>query len=108
MNNRNRLWFAYVLWFFFVFFNAFAQGTYYPDEIGNTWRFQSINKVNKKTIKIVEPDTNFGISGVKVLIDETNDRMLCMQVAYTTVLASLLVGHTPHRIPTAISKQTAQ
>ena len=73
LNNRNRLWFASVLLLFFVFFNAFAQGTYYPDGIGNTWRFQSVNKVNKKTIKIVEPDTNFGISGVKVLIDETND-----------------------------------
>ena len=58
---------------FFVFFNAFTQGIYYPDEIGNTWRFQSANKVNKKTIKIVEPDASFGISGVKVLIDETND-----------------------------------
>ena len=65
MNNENRLW--------FVFFNVFTQGTYYPDEIGNTWRFQSANKVNKKTIKIVEPDASFGISGVKVLIDETND-----------------------------------
>ena len=29
--------------------------------------------MNKKTIKIVEPDASFGISGVKVLIDETND-----------------------------------
>ena len=73
MNNENRLWFVCALLFFFVFFNAFTQGTYYPDEIGNTWRFQSANKVNKKTIKIVEPDASFGISGVKVLIDETND-----------------------------------
>lgn len=73
MNNGNRLWFVCALLFFFVLFNAFTQGTYYPDEIGNTWRFQSANKVNKKTIKIVEPDASFGISGVKVLIDETND-----------------------------------
>ena len=73
MNNENRLWFVCALLFFFVFFNVFTQGTYYPDEIGNTWRFQSANKVNKKTIKIVEPDASFGISGVKVLIDETND-----------------------------------
>jgi len=73
LNNGNRLWFVGALLFFFVFFNAFTQGIYYPDEIGNTWRFQSANKVNKKTIKIVEPDASFGISGVKVLIDETND-----------------------------------
>ena len=73
MNNENRLCFVCALLIFFVFFNAFTQGTYYPDEIGNTWRFQSANKVNKKTIKIVEPDASFGISGVKVLIDETND-----------------------------------
>ena len=67
------MWFTCALLILFVLSNGFAQGTYYPDEIGNTWRFQSTNKVDKKTIKIVKPDTSFGVSGVKVLIDQTND-----------------------------------
>ena len=58
MNNKKGLWFTCALLILFVLSNGFAQGTYYPDEIGNTWRFQSTNKVDKKTIKIVKPDTN--------------------------------------------------
>jgi hypothetical protein len=73
LNNKKGLWFTCALLILFVLSNGFAQGTYYPDEIGNTWRFQSTNKVDKKTIKIVKPDTSFGVSGVKVLIDQTND-----------------------------------
>ena len=73
MNNRNRLWLACVSLSVFVSLNTFVQGTYYPDEIGNTWQFQSANKVHKKKIEISESDTNFGTTGVKILIDKTDD-----------------------------------
>ena len=73
MNNRNRLWLACISLSVFVSLNTFVQGTYYPDEIGNTWRFQSANKVHKKKIEISESNTNFGTPGVKILIDKTDD-----------------------------------
>lgn len=73
MGNKERLRFTCVLLILFVLFNDFSQGIYYPDEIGNIWQFRSTNEVDRRTIKIVEPNTGFGVSGVKILIDQTND-----------------------------------